>query len=41
METQTHREQMRGHSGGRRKWDEYIETYITMCKTASQWEFAV
>ena len=34
-------EQTCRHSGGRRKWDEYIETYITMCKTASQWEFAV
>ena len=40
-----HKEQTCGHSGGRRGWDELREEhwniYIIICKTDSQWEFAV
>ena len=40
-----HREQACGPSRGRRGWNELKEKrgniYITICKTASQWEFAV
>ena len=46
---QSHRdidkEQTCGHSEERRQWDKLTEQhesiYITMCKTDSQWEFAV
>ena len=41
-----HREQTHGHGAGigRRGWDvgeSNMETYITICKIESQWEFAV
>ena len=47
METQTQRTDLwtrRGEWGGRRGWDyaeSNMETYITICKIDSQWEFAV
>ena len=40
-----HREQTCGPSWGRRGWDEWREQhgniYTVICKTDSQWEFAV
>ena len=41
-----HREQIYGHRGGeKREGERYgesnMETYITICKVESQWEFAV
>ena len=40
-----HREQSFGHSRGERRWDDLWEQhwniYITVCKVASQWKFAV
>ena len=50
QQKQRHREQTYGHSGGEgmgkeRKDEMYakcnMETYITICKIDSQWEFAV
>ena len=40
-----HREQTCGHGEGRRSWGKFREEhgnrYTTICKTDSQWEFAL